>query len=133
MSQEKMELILKFIVKHFFIEKEVTSTLVMDALYSGMKALEGQNKGKKKKGKYLEAEELPIPIVCIEKDTFVLVDDVLLLLGRAAMDPLPPKDDKGPQNRMKARGLSSLQFVPSAVNSLFLSNADISHSITACI
>ncbi|KAG8363589.1 hypothetical protein BUALT_Bualt19G0038100 [Buddleja alternifolia] len=101
MSREKTESILKVVVKHFFIEKEVTSTLVMDSLYSGLKALEGQNKGKKSKGKYLEAEELPVPIVRIEKDTFVLVDDVLLMLERAAVEPLPPKDEKGPQNRTK--------------------------------
>ncbi|XP_047955503.1 TNF receptor-associated factor homolog 1a-like isoform X5 [Salvia hispanica] len=101
MSREKSESILKVVVKQFFIEKEVTSTLVMDSLYSGLKALEGQNKGKKSKGKYLEAEELPIPIVGMEKDTFILVDDVLLLLERAAMEPLPPKDEKGPQNRTK--------------------------------
>ncbi|CAA0814198.1 TRAF-like superfamily protein [Striga hermonthica] len=100
MTREKTESILKVVVKHFFVEKEVTSTLVMDSLYSGLKALEGQNKGKKS-GKYLEAGELPVPIVRIEKDTFGLVDDVLLLLERAAVEPLPPKDEKGPQNRTK--------------------------------
>ncbi|KAL0433453.1 UNVERIFIED_CONTAM: TNF receptor-associated factor1a, partial [Sesamum latifolium] len=68
---------------------------------SGLKALEGQNKAKKSKGKYLEAEDLPVPVVRTEKDMFVLVDDVLLLLERAAMEPLPPKDEKGPQNRTK--------------------------------
>lgn len=102
MSREKTDSILKAVVKKFFIEKEVTSTLVMDSLYSGLKALEGQIKSKKAaKGKYLDAEEVPIPIVRLEKDTFVLVDDVLLLLERAAMEPLPPKDEKGPQNRTK--------------------------------
>ncbi|CAI9118268.1 OLC1v1019808C1 [Oldenlandia corymbosa var. corymbosa] len=101
MSREKTDSILKVIVKHFFIEKEVTSTLVMDSLYSGLKALEGQTKGKKSKGKTADSEELPVPIVRMEKDTFVLVDDVLLLLERAALEPLPPKDDKGPQNRTK--------------------------------
>jgi hypothetical protein len=117
MSREKTDSILKAVVKRFFIEKEVTSTLVMDSLYSGLKALEcsGQiiytnNKSKKiaaAKGKYSDGaalEEIPIPIVRLEKDTFVLVDDVLLLLERAAMEPLPPKDDKGPQNRTKDGG-----------------------------
>ena len=94
-------MILKVVVKHFFIEKEVTSTLVMDSLYSGLKALEGQGKGKKAKSKLLDAEEMPAPIVLVEKDMFVLVDDVLLLLERAALEPLPPKDEKGPQNRTK--------------------------------
>ncbi|KAF3456851.1 hypothetical protein FNV43_RR01505 [Rhamnella rubrinervis] len=101
MSREKTDSILKVVVKHFFIEKEVTSTLVMDSLYSGLKALEGQNKCKKGRVKLLDAEEMPAPIVRVEKDTFVLVDDVLLLLERAAMEPLPPKDEKGPQNRTK--------------------------------
>ncbi|KAL3626388.1 hypothetical protein CASFOL_029937 [Castilleja foliolosa] len=101
MPQEKTESILKKLVKQFFIEKEVTSTLVMDSIYSGLKALEGQHKGKKIKGKHLETEGLPTAIVKIEKDSFLLVDDVLTLLERAAMEPLPPKDEKGPQNRTK--------------------------------
>nr|KYP56600.1 Ubiquitin carboxyl-terminal hydrolase 12 [Cajanus cajan] len=101
MSREKTDVILKVVVKHFFIEKEVTSTLVMDSLYSGLKALEGQAKCKKGRIKLLDAEEMPAPIVRAEKDMFVLVDDVLLLLERAAVEPLPPKDEKGPQNRTK--------------------------------
>ncbi|KAK4487802.1 hypothetical protein RD792_005508, partial [Penstemon davidsonii] len=69
---------------------------------SGLKALEGQYMGKKSKGKYLEAaEKLPTPIIRIEKDTFILGDDVLLLLERAALESLSPKDEKGPQNRTK--------------------------------
>ncbi|CAL5395306.1 unnamed protein product [Camellia sinensis] len=104
MSREKTDAILRVVVKNFFIEKEVTSTLVMDSLYSGLKALEGQTKSKKGRGKLQDAEELPVPIVRIEKDIFVLVDDVLLLLERAALEPLPPKDDKGPQNRTKDGG-----------------------------
>lgn len=105
MSRERTESILKVAVKHFFVEKEVTSTLVMDSLYSGLKALEGQTKGGKGKGKSMDAEELPNPVIGIDKDTFILVDDVLLLLERAAMEPLPPKDDKGPQNRTKVSRL----------------------------
>ncbi|GLT99457.1 hypothetical protein SLE2022_168950 [Rubroshorea leprosula] len=101
MSREKTDMILKVVVKHFFIEKEVTSTLVMDSLYSGLKALEGQSKRKKGKSKSLETEEMPAPIVHVEKDMFVLVDDVLVLLERAALEPLPPKEEKGPQNRTK--------------------------------
>ncbi|KAI8011721.1 hypothetical protein LOK49_LG06G02766 [Camellia lanceoleosa] len=104
MSREKTDAILGVVVKNFFIEKEVTSTLVMDSLYSGLKALEGQTKSKKGRGKLQDAEELPVPIVCIEKDIFVLVDDLLPLLERAAFEPLPPKDDEGPQNRTKDGG-----------------------------
>ncbi|KAK3190271.1 hypothetical protein Dsin_029832 [Dipteronia sinensis] len=101
MSREKTDVILKVVVKHFFIENEVTSTLVMDSLYSGLKALEGQFKGKKGRTKLLDAEDTPAPIVHVDNDMFVLVDDVLLLLERAALEPLPPKDEKGPQNRTK--------------------------------
>ncbi|VFQ65972.1 unnamed protein product [Cuscuta campestris] len=101
MSKEKTDVILKIVVKHFFVDKEVTSTLVMDSLYSGLRALEGHYKGKKGKGKCTDAQEQPAAIVRIEKDMFVLVDDVLLLLERAYMEPLPPKDEKGPQNRTK--------------------------------
>ncbi|XP_010483405.1 PREDICTED: MATH domain-containing protein At5g43560-like isoform X2 [Camelina sativa] len=101
MSREKMAVILKGVVKQFFIEKEVTSTLVMDSLYSGLKALEGQTKNTKAKPRLLDAKELPAPIVSVDKDMFVLVDDVLLLLETAALEPLPPKDEKGPQNRTK--------------------------------
>lgn len=103
MSREKSDSILKVVVKHFFIEKEVTSTLVMDSLYSGLKALEGQAKSKNTKGKS-DAEELPIPVVRMDTDTFILVDDVLQLLERAASEPLPPKDEKGPQTRTKDGG-----------------------------
>nr|XP_043627311.1 TNF receptor-associated factor homolog 1a-like isoform X2 [Erigeron canadensis] len=103
MSREKSESVLKVVVKQFFIEKEVTSTLVMDSLYSGLRALEAQAKSKKVKGK-CDTEEVPIPVVLVESDTFILVDDVLVLLERAALEPLPPKDDKGPQNRTKDGG-----------------------------
>ncbi|KAF8111690.1 hypothetical protein N665_0073s0048 [Sinapis alba] len=101
MSREKMDVILKGVVKHFFIEKEVTSTLVMDSLYSGLKALQGQAKNKKARPSLLDAKELPAPIVSVDKDVFVLVDDVLLLLERAVLEPLPTYEDKSPQNRTK--------------------------------
>ncbi|GAB4850984.1 hypothetical protein Ancab_030280 [Ancistrocladus abbreviatus] len=59
MSKEKMDMILKVIVNQFFIEQEVTSTLVMDSLYSGLKALESQSKCKKVKGKLPDGEDIP--------------------------------------------------------------------------
>ncbi|PPD68218.1 hypothetical protein GOBAR_DD34914 [Gossypium barbadense] len=44
----------------------------------------------------------PAPIVRVEKDMFVLVGDVLVLLERAAaLEPLQLKDEKGPQNQSK--------------------------------
>jgi len=101
-SREKTDVILKVVVKHFFILKDITSTLVMESLYSGLKALEGQP-SKKEWKKLLDSEEIPTPIVRVENDMFVLVDDVLLLLERVATEPLPPKDEKDPQNRTKVR------------------------------
>ncbi|KAL4643426.1 hypothetical protein ACB092_02G091400 [Castanea dentata] len=101
MSREKIDVILKAVVKHFFIDKEITSTLVMDSLYSVLKALKDDTMCKKGRLKLLEAEEMPAPMVRVDKDMFVLVDDVLLLLERAAMDLLPPKDEKGLQNCTK--------------------------------
>ena len=106
MTREKTDTILKVLVKHFFIEKEVTSTLVIDSLYSGLKALEYQSKNKKGIPKLTETDTRSTPMVLIDQDMFVLADDVILLLERAAVDtlphqPLPTKDDKSSQNRTK--------------------------------
>ena len=126
MSREKTDVILKVVVKHFFIEKEVTSTLVMDSLHSGLRALEGQTKSKKGRAKLLDAEEMPAPIVCVEKDMFVLVDDVVLLLERAAIEPLPPKEEKGPQNRTKVRcGILFVKITKELYVDSFVVNAQL--------
>ncbi|KAG2618273.1 TNF receptor-associated factor homolog 1a-like isoform X1 [Panicum virgatum] len=106
MSREKTDTILKFLVKHFFVEKEVTSTLVMDSLYTSLKALEYQMNGKKGSTKAADLEELPAPMVHIDMDMFVLAGDVITLIKRAASEPLPCqplalKDDKTSQSRMK--------------------------------
>ncbi|PIA45283.1 hypothetical protein AQUCO_01700668v1 [Aquilegia coerulea] len=101
LSREKTEVILKEVVKQFFIEKEVASTLVMDSLYSGLNMLESQSISKKGRAKLLDTEETPDPMVSIDKDMFVLADDMLLLLERAILEPFPPKDEKGRQNRTK--------------------------------
>jgi len=106
MTREKTDTILKVLVKHFFIEKEVTSTLVMDSLHSGLKALEYQSKNKKGVSKLTEIDVRNTSMVLVEQDMFVLADDVLLLLERATLDtlphqPLPAKDEKSSQNRTK--------------------------------
>ncbi|CAD6343217.1 unnamed protein product [Miscanthus lutarioriparius] len=56
--------------------------------------------------KLTETDARSTPMVLIDQDMFVLADDVILLLERAALDtlphqPLPTKDDKSPQNRTK--------------------------------
>lgn len=110
LSREKTEIILKAIVKAFFNEKEVTSTLVMDALYSGCKALDYGSKNKKGKINGVEMEEARNPVIWVDKDFFVLAGDVLLLLERASKESLPSyKDEKGPQNRTK-EGVSGEDF-----------------------
>ncbi|CAL9093340.1 unnamed protein product [Musa textilis] len=106
MSRDKADAILKVAVKHFFIEKEVTSTLIMDSLYSGLKALEFQSKNMNGRDKSVDLEELPAPMVHVDKDLFVLADDVIVLVERVISDslshqPLPSKDDKCLQNRIK--------------------------------
>ncbi|OEL23637.1 MATH domain-containing protein [Dichanthelium oligosanthes] len=116
MSREKSDIILKMVVKHFFLEKEVTSTLVMDALYTGLKALEGHSNGKKGTVTSMDLEELPAPMVHVDMDTFVLAGDFIALLERAALEPLSyqslsPKDDKCSQSRVKDGGSGEVNKV----------------------
>jgi hypothetical protein len=99
MSSEKSDIILKIIVKSFFVEKEVTSTLLMDALYTGLKALEHHSKGNKGTIESTAVEELSTPMVHVDMDMLVLAGDFIALLERAALEPLSyqplsPKDDK---------------------------------------
>ncbi|XP_026452623.1 TNF receptor-associated factor homolog 1a-like [Papaver somniferum] len=94
MSREKTDVIFKVVVKQFFVEKEVTSTLVMESLYNGLKALELHSKSNEAGEKVMDAVESPVPIVCVADGMFTLVDDVLLLLERAALEALPPKEEK---------------------------------------
>lgn len=90
LSCEKTDTILKSVVKKFFNEKEVTSTLVMDALFSGTKSLERTYKVR------AGQEEWATPTVWLDKENFVLSADVLTVLDRAVHEPIPAyKDDKG--------------------------------------
>ncbi|GAB2213366.1 hypothetical protein Droror1_Dr00021398 [Drosera rotundifolia] len=101
LSKENVDMILREIVKRFTIGKEVVATLVMESLCSGLRELEGRGKTKNMKGKLLDGEDTPPPIIWVEKDMFVLADDALMLLERAASELLPSKDEKGPQNHLK--------------------------------
>lgn len=85
-------MILKAAVKKFFREREITSAFVMEFLYSGLKALEGQTKDKKSRLRLTDTDMLPDPIVTVEKDMFVLADDVISLIQGVLLEPLPPKD-----------------------------------------
>ncbi|KAK9834319.1 hypothetical protein WJX81_006825 [Elliptochloris bilobata] len=87
------EAVLKGVVKRFFNEKEVTSTLVMDALYSGCKQLEEASRlADAKKAKKAGAGTV---VVSAERGTWSLAGDVLALLERVACESIPPfRDDK---------------------------------------
>lgn len=128
MSREKMDVILKLVVKHFSIKKEITSSLVMDFLFHGLNSLVwstnqdeilhtlSRQMGKllkddldssilkacedePKKERATDVKNLPAPIVIVDKDMFVLVDDAMLLMEKAVLEPLP--DERGPQNCME--------------------------------
>ena len=104
MSGEKTDVILKVVGKTLTCRERSDFYFGNGFIvHSGLKALEGQTKCKKGGVKLLDAEEMPAPIISTEKGMFVLWDDVLLLLERAAMGPLPPKDKKGPQNCSEVR------------------------------
>lgn len=120
MSREKTDTILKVLVKHFFAEKEVTSTLVMDSMYSGLKSLEYQSMNKKCFLSNGDEVWVPYPMVYIDQDTFMLADDVVTLIERAVSDTwpqqtAPTKDDKGSQNRTKVEELLDTNLIYSFV------------------
>lgn len=87
MSRENFNSILPKVVKQLFIETKASSTLVMDSLYMGLKAL----------------REPSTPTVRV----FIMVDDVSLLLQREAMEPFLPKVVNDPLN------CSKIEFVES--------------------
>ncbi|KAF8113331.1 hypothetical protein N665_0051s0025 [Sinapis alba] len=104
MSREKMDVVLKLAAKIFFVLKQGTSTLMMDSLYSGCKAIEGQTKEKKSRQRQMDNVELPAvpaPIVSVDQDMFVLVDDLLLLMQKTVNAPFAIKEEKGSQNPSK--------------------------------
>jgi len=98
--QEKGDMILKGLVKRVFNEKEVTSTLVMDAIYSGCRAIEEHSKqwmDKTDKGTGAEGMEPPCVMILAEHGVFTVGDNVLQILSRAATESIPPfQDDKSP-------------------------------------
>ncbi|KAJ4746179.1 MATH domain-containing protein [Rhynchospora pubera] len=103
-TRDRTDSILKLLVKHFFIEKEVTSTLVMDALYTGLKVLEWQSRGDNVRlALRLPAlDDVPEPLVRIDEDMFVLADDIINLIERAASEPaLRQKEEKTAQSGKK--------------------------------
>ncbi|KAF7150378.1 hypothetical protein RHSIM_Rhsim02G0033300 [Rhododendron simsii] len=80
MSRERTGVILRVIGTQFFIDKEVTSTLVIDSLSGGLKAIEGLTKSKKVSEKLVDAHELLVPVVRIEKVIFNAAVIALLIV-----------------------------------------------------
>lgn len=75
------------LVKQFFNEKEVTSTLVMDALLCGCKQLEAASRGVQPP----EAEgSSPMVAVDAERCTFAVNGCLVSALQRAVNEVLPP-------------------------------------------
>ncbi|KAJ3669865.1 hypothetical protein LUZ60_010189 [Juncus effusus] len=106
LSKEHSNTVLKQIVKHFFVEKEVTSTLVMDSLYTGFKALEYQSLcadeiRAKEKLMGPGTDPMPDPLVIIEDEVFMLNDDLVSSLECAVSGPFLYKDDRVVQNGKK--------------------------------
>ncbi|GMH40925.1 hypothetical protein BSKO_08829 [Bryopsis sp. KO-2023] len=88
------DVILKGVVKRFFNEKEVTSTLVMDALFCGCRQLEEQSRmwfqGK------LGRNDDPNIVIDAHQGVFLVAGDVIRVLERAANETIPPcgRDEK---------------------------------------
>ncbi|CAD7695139.1 unnamed protein product [Ostreobium quekettii] len=85
--QELEEIVLKGVVKRFFNEKEVTSTLVMDALFCGCRQLE-ENTRLWFEGKIATADP-PNVIVDGQQGVFFLGGDILQVLENAANEIIP--------------------------------------------
>ncbi|CAL4988863.1 unnamed protein product [Urochloa decumbens] len=90
LTRENTDTILRLLVKYFFVEKEVTSTLLMDSLYAGLKVMKQVCKNTEDMvdiqwpGKY-DSRSSPVVIIDKDNDMFVLAGDVILLLERVAL------------------------------------------------
>ncbi|CAM8888448.1 unnamed protein product [Rhodiola kirilowii] len=102
MSRERADVLLKVVVKHFFVEKEVTSALVMDSLYRGLKAFQMESKFRGGKENVLESVSNSRPIVYMDGDMFILADDLLSLLAKSPRQSVASKDDKDSSSQSKA-------------------------------
>ena len=97
LSSEKADTVYKAIVKRFFNEKEVTSTLVMDALHAGCRVLDitnQMNEAANASGDYQPAT------VTVDKERGmfhlgkILGGDIITILEKAPDDLLPTYEEK---------------------------------------
>ncbi|CAL6375408.1 unnamed protein product [Bathycoccus prasinos] len=84
LASEKADDLLKGIVKRFFNEKEVTSTLVMDALYCGCRALDAGSTSVADAVKASANSSYGSAALSIATNTCVLTGDLVCALERAA-------------------------------------------------
>ncbi|KAJ9533209.1 hypothetical protein QJQ45_018317 [Haematococcus lacustris] len=88
---ERDDVVLKGVVKQFFNEKEVTSTLVMDALYSGCKQVEQSSRA------FLAGQCRdscgPVALIKATSHLVLLRGDVRSLAKVLAQDPIPASRD----------------------------------------
>ena len=101
--QEKASVILPKLVKHFFNEKEVTSSLVMDGLFAGCKLLDAASRANGSSTAGPSSSDSGAPagsiaaaapqqqVVCVDagRGVFMLQGDALQLSSCAALDSLP--------------------------------------------
>lgn len=100
--QHKGSEMLKGLVKRFFNEKEVTSTLVMDALFSGCKQVEEVSRASiGPKGKRRVSN--PSVIINADKNVYALGQDVLAVLDRACQESIPMLRDDKPADALTVR------------------------------
>ena len=84
LTMEKSDILLKGIVKRFFNEKEVTSTLVMDALYCGCRALDIAENDLEAKATSVSTSNKCSVAMSIVQNKSVLTGDFVSALERAA-------------------------------------------------
>ena len=84
LTMEKSDVLLKGIVKRFFNEKEVTSTLVMDALYCGCRALDIGEEDLEAKATSVSTSNKCSVAMSVTKNKCVLTGDLVSALERAA-------------------------------------------------
>ena len=93
LASEKADVLLKGIVKRFFNEKEVTSTLVMDALCCGCQALDiGSTKAEDAFKQFVKGRS--VWLSASQNKCSIATDDLLSILERAAsVDSLDPDSE----------------------------------------
>jgi chemotaxis protein histidine kinase CheA len=84
LTMEKSDILLKGIVKRFFNEKEVTSTLVMDALYCGCRALDIAEDDLEDKATSVSVSNKCSVAMSVVQNKAVLTGDFVSALERAA-------------------------------------------------